>query len=140
MSAVGIELGRWHEMQPAAAPIRLAVFVDEQQVPVELEWDEYDAVSTHAIARKGGQSIGTARLLPDGHIGRMAVLAAHRGQGVGAALLTALIERAREVGLASVCLHAQTHARAFYERHGFVAQGAVFIEAGIPHVMMSRVL
>jgi predicted GNAT family N-acyltransferase len=132
-----IELGDWDAMRDEARAIRYTVFVEEQCVPVELEWDDFDAQCVHAIARDAhGQAQATGRLLPDGHIGRMAVLAAARGQGVGSEVLLALMECARHRGDASVALNAQTHALAFYARHGFVAEGEEFFEAGIAHIAM----
>lgn len=127
----------WQALEPLAAPIRHEVFVEEQQVPAALEMDEMDAVCLHALALSDtGEGIGTGRLLPDGHIGRMAVCKPWRGQGVGSALLKALMAAARDRGDAEVVLAAQVHAQAFYVHHGFVAEGQVFTEAGIPHVLM----
>jgi predicted GNAT family N-acyltransferase len=98
-------------------------------------------VSLHALARDAaGRALGTGRLLPDGHIGRMAVLPQARGQGVGAALLRALMQAARDRGEREVALSAQTHAIAFYERFGFVVEGEEYDDAGIPHRMMRLVL
>ena len=128
----------WSGARPFARPVRERVFIDEQRVPRELEWDESDEASEHAVACDAeGSAIGTARLLPDGKLGRMAVLRAWRGRGVGAALLTALLARARERGIARVTLHAQTHAAGFYRRFGFSERGGEFLEAGIPHVEMT---
>ena len=138
---VRIEIGDWRACAANASAIRHTVFVDEQRVPLELELDEWDERSRHALARDAnGAVVGTGRLLPDGHIGRMAVLAQARGAGVGSALLEALIEEARHRGHLIVQLNAQTHARAFYERHGFVAQGAEFDDGGIAHVAMRRAI
>jgi predicted GNAT family N-acyltransferase len=110
-------------------------------VPLELELDEWDARSRHALARDAaGRAVGTGRLLPDGHIGRMAVLAEARALGVGSALLRALMDEARRTGHMAVELSAQTHACAFYERHGFTAFGPVYDDAGIAHVAMRRPL
>jgi predicted GNAT family N-acyltransferase len=134
-----IELGTWERLAPEATPIRHTVFVHEQQVPAEIEIDEWDAPSLHAIARDvRGQPVGTGRLLPDGHIGRMAVLQEARGTGVGTAILSALMNAARERGHAEVVLNAQTHAAPFYRRLGFVEEGGVFDDAGIPHIAMRR--
>ena len=122
---------------PLSRPVREQVFIVEQNVPRELEWDEWDAPSDHALAcDAAGSAIGTARLLPDGRIGRMAVLRAYRRRGVGAALMAALLVRARERELSSVTLHAQTQATGFYRRFGFSERGGTFWEAGIPHVKM----
>ncbi|MFN7570738.1 MAG: GNAT family N-acetyltransferase [Betaproteobacteria bacterium] len=134
-----VRLGSWAELKAEAAPIRFAVFVDEQKVPAEIEIDEWDEPSLHAVARDAqGRAVGTGRLLPDGHIGRMAVLAPARGAGVGSVLLTALVEAARERGHAEAVLSAQTHAIPFYRRHGFVEEGEVYDDAGIPHRQMRR--
>jgi predicted GNAT family N-acyltransferase len=146
-----IRLMNWDEARAQAQPVRIAVFVVEQQVPADLEWDEWDALSTHAIAITTATAdtdnavIGTARLLPADvqgavRIGRMAVLKHWRGQGVGAALLSALVDEARCRGASEAVLHAQTYAAGFYRRYGFSARGAAFLEAGIPHVEMWRPL
>jgi predicted GNAT family N-acyltransferase len=138
---VTVTIGDWAEVEREAAPIRYTVFVDEQRVPPELELDEWDARSRHALARDAsGRAVGTGRLLPDGHIGRMAVLAPARARGVGSVLLCALMDEARRAGHATVELSAQTHARAFYELHGFIAHGPEYDDAGIPHVAMRRAL
>lgn len=132
-----IRLGDWATLGPHATAIRFEVFVDEQKVPAEIELDDMDAVCLHAVAYDGaGNAIGTGRLLPDGHIGRMAVRQPGRGTGVGGAILTLLMEKARERGDAAVVLNAQTVAAPFYARHGFVQQGEVFEEAGIAHMEM----
>jgi predicted GNAT family N-acyltransferase len=129
----------WSAARADARRIRETVFVAEQGVPLEIELDEWDARSEHAIAYDaGGAAIATGRLLPDGHIGRMAVLREWRGKGVGGRLLAALIERARERGMRRLALNAQTHAAPFYARFGFVVLGGEFMEAGIPHVAMVR--
>ena len=136
---VRIELLRWPEARPLAAPIRFAVFVDEQKVPVELELDERDASCVHAVAfNDAGHPVGTGRLLPDGHIGRMAVMHAVRGQGVGGQVLEALIAEARRRGHAEAVLSAQAHALGFYRKFGFEAFGPVYDEAGIAHQDMRR--
>jgi len=134
-----IRLAAWREAQSLVAPVREAVFMLEQGVPAELEWDGLDAGALHAVAADAsGNAIGTARLLDDGHIGRLAVLASWRRRGVGSAMLMRLIATARERGLRVVRLHAQTHAVAFYARHGFAAEGGEFLDAGIPHLAMRR--
>jgi len=136
-----IELGPWPALRERAAPIRRAVFVDEQKVPLEMELDEFDPLSLHALALDSqGRAVGTGRLLPDGHIGRMAVLRDARGQGVGSALLQALMQAARARGDREVALSAQAHAVPFYLRFGFVAEGDAYGDAGIPHRAMRRAL
>jgi len=132
-----IELGDWAALRERAQPVRFAVFVEEQRVPAEMELDEHDAVSLHALAvDAAGTVLGTGRLLPDGHIGRMAVLRQARGAGVGSALLRALLQAARDRGDREVLLGAQTHAIPFYERFGFVVDGKEYDDAGIPHRQM----
>ncbi len=112
----------------------------EQQIPEELEWDHRDADCEHALADLNGSVVATGRLLPDGHIGRMAVLKAWRGQHIGSAVLEFLITRARHKGLTQVGLSSQIHALAFYQSHGFIAQGPQYLEAGILHQDMRKVL
>lgn len=131
----------WENDQVALRGIRDTVFVREQNVPLDLEWDGRDAGGMHVIAEDAaGAPIGTGRLLPDGHIGRMAVLQPWRGKGVGSALLAELVLSAIECGLAEVALNAQTHALGFYGRLGFEAEGEEFLDAGIPHRRMRRAL
>lgn len=139
--ACRIDLLDWTQAAALAMPLRERVFVVEQGVPPELELDEFDAVSRHAVARAiDGSVIATGRLLPDGHIGRMAVDAGWRNRGVGGVVLEALVEEASALGMAEVVLNAQLHALTFYERHGFAAVGEAFIEAGIVHRTMRRSL
>lgn len=135
---VRIDVLDWAAARGEASRIRIEVFVREQGVPLELEMDESDPLSLHVLAADpaSGAWVGTARLLPDGHIGRMAVAAGARRRGIGRAMLDVLIARARERGDGVVIVHAQTHAAAFYERAGFAVSSAVFDEAGIPHVEM----
>jgi predicted GNAT family N-acyltransferase len=136
-----VEDNNWSELQASARPIREAVFVSEQKVPLEMEWDGYDAPSRHVIARSAeGLPIGTGRLLPDGHIGRMAVLPEWRSHEVGSALFERLLQLAHSCRMSTLELHAQSQVSGFYERYGFIAQGTEFMEAGIPHVRMTRTL
>jgi predicted GNAT family N-acyltransferase len=136
-----IELCSWEKARSQATRIRFAVFVEEQKVPAEIEMDEHDALCVHALAyAQDGRAVGTGRLLPDAHIGRMAVLKDWRGRGVGTAILDALIAEARRRGDPEVALSAQTHALGFYLRHGFSAEGAVYEEASIPHQAMRKAL
>lgn len=140
MSSVSIDVGDWISLETALKCVRGAVFVVEQGIPDELEWDENDASGRHALAWIDGRPVGCGRLLPDGRMGRMAVLAEYRGHGVGRRILEALIHAARQEGMSLLQLHAQIHALGFYEKAGFVADGPPFDEVGIPHQRMVRVL
>jgi predicted GNAT family N-acyltransferase len=128
----------WEKAKPLASPIRFEVFVREQRVPPEIELDAQDAASLHAISFIENKAVATGRLLPDGHIGRMAVLKAWRGRGIGAQMLARLIEAARQRGDRQVALSAQVHAIGFYRSHGFRPLGEVYQEAGIDHQAMVR--
>ncbi len=134
----GVRTADWLTDGEGVRAVREAVFVREQSVPAALEWDEFDVVCRHVVAEAGRTAIGTGRLLPDGHIGRMAVLAEWRGRGVGSALLRALLDLAKQAGHARVRLSAQVQAQSFYGRFGFVAEGRPYMEAGIVHVAMAR--
>ena len=123
----------WARDKAALALIRRRVFIEEQQVPEELEWDGEDETARHWLALIDDAAVGTARLRVGGHIGRMAVLVEQRQRGIGSMLLRAAMTAARAQGLAEVHLHAQVHALEFYARHGFVAAGQEFMDAGIPH-------
>jgi predicted GNAT family N-acyltransferase len=132
--------GDWTTLAGDAGAVRKTVFVEEQGIAEELEWDPADAVSLHAVLYLGGRPVATGRLLPDAHIGRMAVLAALRGGGFGGRILRALMAAAAQRGDRAVMLSAQTHAVPFYTRHGFVAEGPVYDEVGIPHQAMRRAI
>ncbi len=125
--------------QAAIRSVRFAVFVDEQAVPAELEMDDRDPECFHVLALDAhGVPVGTGRIDLDdgGRLGRMAVLASHRGLGIGRALIEALHAHAAAMSCNEVWCHAQTAARAFYERAGYVAEGVIFEEAGIEHITM----
>ncbi|MES9808653.1 GNAT family N-acetyltransferase [Streptomyces cinereoruber] len=142
------------EDREACFAVRREVFVEEQGVPRELEYDTYDATAVHVLAvRADGLPLGTGRLLHGadalgktgadasvGSLGRLAVAKAARGLGVGAALVRGIEDVARERGLTAVDLHAQTHALGFYERLGYEAYGPEFPDAGIPHRAMRKTL
>jgi YbgC/YbaW family acyl-CoA thioester hydrolase len=140
-----VRLGTWDQVGREAQAIRTAVFVQEQQIPAEMEWDAADASCMHAVAyNRFGMALGTGRLLEHSpgvaKIGRMAVLQALRGAKVGRALLDTLVECARQRGEHEVLLHAQMSAAGFYTRAGFTIRGSPFDEAGIAHVEMVRAL
>ncbi len=131
----------WEHEGPRLRAVRIAVFIVEQNIPEELEWDEFDTTSMHVIAEDdAGSPVGCGRLLSDGHIGRMAVISDWRGRGVGAAMLERLVALARTRGSGRALLNAQSHAIPFYARFGFTPVGQPFMEAGIPHQAMERQL
>lgn len=140
---ISVATGSWAELGAEARAIRDEVFVQEQKIPAELEWDDADAGCVHAVARNRlGMALATGRLLEHvpgvAKIGRMAVRQPLRGSGAGRLVLEALMQAARERGDTEVLLHAQLSAAAFYARAGFNARGPQFDEAGIPHVEMVR--
>ncbi|WP_343233410.1 GNAT family N-acetyltransferase [Streptomonospora sp. PA3] len=138
-----IDLAKSPEDRAAVFTIRGAVFVAEQRVPIAEEPDSRDADADHLLARIDGVPAGTGRLVAEGELGvlgRLAVLPEARGTGAGAALVRAIEERARELGLAEIELHAQTHALGFYERLGYTARGEEYLDAGIPHRDMRKPL
>lgn len=127
----------WARDASRLSVVRRSVFIEEQGVPEAMEWDEHDVTAMHILAlTMEGTPIGCARLLPDGHMGRMAVLPAWRGVGIGKALLAAAQRAAKLRGHSVLKLSAQTHAAGFYAAAGFEAVGAAYEEAGIPHVAM----
>ena len=138
MNKTHVSVADWKKDNSDIRRIRETVFIAEQQVPPELEWDADDADAVHFLAYEGDFPIGTARLLPDGHIGRVSVLKDWRGLKVGDALMQAAISEAEKRGLKKQQLSAQVHATPFYERLGFKIVSDEFLEAGIPHVDMER--
>ena len=143
-----ISLRRAERSEDVATCLRLrwTVFVEEQGVPPSLEVDEHDSATetVHALALLDGVPAGAGRFVPEGpgrvKIGRMAVIDDARGRGLGEALLAFLEEQALRQGATAATLSAQVHARGFYEKHGYAAQGEVFDDAGIPHVRMDKTL
>ncbi|MDO9470128.1 MAG: GNAT family N-acetyltransferase [Nitrosomonas sp.] len=136
-----VHIVSWEDESLTLRDIRTEVFINEQQVPEAMEWDEFDVISTHVLARNfDGLPVGTARLLPDGHIGRMAVLKGWRSKGYGCAMLQKLLEELSNRHEQKVMLNAQTSAVKFYEKFGFKVSGEEFWEAGILHVKMILLL
>jgi predicted GNAT family N-acyltransferase len=138
-----VELATWRNDRERIERVRRAVFIEEQRIPENEEWDELDPVATHVLAYASSGSakrdvVGTGRLEPTGKIGRVAVLPQYRGTGAGVALMRRLVTLAAECGHTEVYLNAQTYARGFYERLGFRAEGPEFDEVGIPHQRMRR--
>ncbi|MGD9945836.1 MAG: GNAT family N-acetyltransferase [Burkholderiaceae bacterium] len=138
-SAVSLRCGDWALLGADAGAVRSAVFVVEQGIPAEEEWDSRDADSLHCVAYAAdGTPVGTGRLLPDGHIGRMAVLADWRSAGIGSLILLRLIEQGDARGHRMLELSAQCAVEGFYRRHGFSPVGEPYDEVGIAHVRMQR--
>jgi len=139
---VTIQLADWNhpDDKKNLSSIRRSVFIEEQNVSESLEWDEHDNSSRHYLVFYQGKAIAVARLKPDGQIGRMAVLADYRNNGIGSALLQFILKNIETGSLNQVYLHAQTVAITFYERQGFVSRGEIFYEANIPHREMLKKL
>lgn len=140
-----LHVGSWHDLQALASPLRQQVFVQEQGVPLDMEWDAQDDAAVHAVVQnRMGMALATGRLLSHapgvGRIGRMAVMRHMRGSDLGHQVLQALMQSARERGDHRVVLHAQCSAEGFYRKAGFVPHGDVFEEAGISHIEMHRAL
>ena len=136
-----ITVANWQRDHPALKKIRSEVFIQEQSVPRALEWDGLDDTALHLIATAEiGEPIATARLLIDGHIGRVAVLKAWRNRGIGTALMHEIIHQAELLGYKQLELAAQIQAIPFYEKLGFIAYGDNFMDAGIPHRNMRKTL
>lgn len=138
MNNIQVRIADWQKDNADLRRIREAVFIAEQAVPPEQEWDADDVEAVHFLALEDGYAIGTARLLADGQIGRVAVLRDWRGMNVGDALMQSVIAEAERRGLREQKLTAQVHATRFYERLGFEVVSEEFLEAGIPHVDMLR--
>ncbi|KPB71790.1 GNAT family acetyltransferase [Pseudomonas syringae pv. maculicola] len=138
MNKITVSVAQWQKNNADIRRIRDSVFVAEQSVPPELEWDADDAEAVHFLALEGDYAVGTARLLADGEIGRLSVLKDWRGLKVGEALLSAVIDEAEKRGLKPLKLSAQVQAVDFYQRFGFVVTSKEFLEAGLPHVDMLR--
>ena len=140
-----VKTGNWAELGQDAALVRVQVFVQEQKIPVDMEWDKADLTALHAVAYNGlGQPVGTARLLPANasvaKVGRMAVKRVLRGSRIGSDLLQVLMELARQRQDTEIVLHSQCSAQSFYARAGFSVRGVIFTEVDIPHVEMFAAL
>ncbi len=133
---ITITVSSWDADKNKLAIIRQRVFIEEQQVPQEMEWDEHDATATHFLVTVNNKSIACARLKTDGQIGRMAVLPAYRDQGIGSKLIRFIIQHAAKLAFKKLTLHAQTPAIPFYEKYGFSICSELFFEANIPHRKM----
>ena len=138
LSNVQVISCRWQDYSDELAQIRAQVFIEEQAVPEELEWDGEDADAWHFLALVDGIPAGTARLLASGQIGRMCVLRPFRRMGIGSRLLRKAEQQAAEALIAPLFLHAQTYIQNFYQQQGYRAQGEIFMDAGIPHIEMVK--
>ncbi|WP_101757068.1 GNAT family N-acetyltransferase [Oceanicoccus sp. KOV_DT_Chl] len=136
--SIAIRAADWEQDRDLLRAVRDTVFIQEQNVPIELEWDEHDTTASHWLAMDNEKAIGTCRMLGDGHIGRMAVLPNYRQQGIGRLLLQSALQQARINQYYEVYLYAQTHAIDFYQREGFTTYGEEFLDAGIPHLSMRK--
>lgn len=130
-------LTSWQQDKDKLQCVRYAVFVEEQQIPADLEWDEKDKDAIHVIAvNDSDQPVATGRLLADGQIGRMAVVSEWRGKGVGRSILNLLLDAAHRRGDRIIKLSSQQTARGFYLKQGFIQTGGPYQEAGTQHVSM----
>ena len=128
--------GSWEKLAEDAKKIREAVFIQEQHIAPEDEWDAEDAISTHFVAYLQDQPVATARLLKNHSIGRVAVLRLARGMGIGQNIMQAVIDQAKAEQREFVKLSSQVHAIGFYQNLGFDVQGAEYLDCGIPHIDM----
>lgn len=140
MNQMKIVSGSWAELAQDAKAIREAVFIQEQHIAPEDEWDELDALSDHFVVYLNDQAVATARLLENGSIGRVAVLESARGLKIGQRLMQFVIDDARKQGRQSVKLSSQVHAIGFYQALGFETQGDAYLDCGIPHIEMYLLL
>ena len=132
-----VSLVCWHDGEPLLKSVRETVFIREQGVPTELEWDGLDESCRHALALSHqGDAIGCGRMLANGHIGRIAVLPQWRKKKVGTAIMEALLDYARAHRYKQVEVDAQTYAVPFYRGFEFVERGETFLDAGLPHIKM----
>ena len=136
MTDYHIEQVSWHLHKETLRSLRGKVFIEEQGVPLEIEWDDHDETASHFLLTQNTVALACGRMLPDGKIGRMAVLKEERGKGLGHKLLAFMVEHARLHGMTRLYLHAQEHAINFYLDAGFFPYGERFEEAGIPHAAM----
>jgi len=130
----------WKQSRQELKQIRTSVFIEEQHVPTELEWDEFDEQSIHFLALLNNNPIATARLKPDGQIGRMAIIKNYRNKGIGTELLKTVLLQAKNYDYNMVYVHAQKQAVNFYKQFNFIHNGTEFMDAGIKHIAMYKLL
>ncbi|MFK8932982.1 GNAT family N-acetyltransferase [Acinetobacter junii] len=135
-----VQSGHWNKLEQDAKFIRKQVFIIEQNIPEEEEWDDQDMISDHFVVYDQDQPIATARLLQNNSVGRVAVLKAYRGQGIGRMIMLEIIRQAHQQDRTFLQLSSQVHAISFYEKLGFSIQGDAYDECGIPHIKMQLVI
>ena len=135
-----VQSGHWDKLEQEAKFIRKQVFIIEQNIPEEEEWDDQDMISDHFVVYDQDQPIATARLLQNNSVGRVAVLNAYRGQGIGRMIILEIIRQAHQQDRTFLQLSSQVHAISFYEKLGFSIQGDAYDECGIPHIKMQLVI
>lgn len=135
-----VQRGHWDKLEQDAKFIRKQVFIIEQNIPEEEEWDDQDMISDHFVVYDQDQPIATARLLQNNSVGRVAVLKAYRGQGIGRMIMLEIIRQAHQQDRKFLHLSSQVHAISFYEKLGFSIQGDAYDECGIPHIKMQLVI
>ena len=135
-----VQSGHWDKLEQDAKFIRKQVFIIEQNIPEEEEWDDQDMISDHFVVYDQDQPIATARLLQNNSVGRVAVLKAYRGQGIGRMIMLEIIRQAHQQDRKFLQLSSQVHAISFYEKLGFSIQGDAYDECGIPHIKMQLVI
>lgn len=135
-----VQSGHWDKLDQDAKFIRKQVFIIEQNIPEEEEWDDQDMISDHFVVYDQDQPIATARLLQNNSVGRVAVLKAYRGQGIGSMIMLEIIRQAHQQDRKFLHLSSQVHAISFYEKLGFSIQGDAYDECGIPHIKMQLVI
>ena len=134
--AVTTRIAYWQDDKDDLSAVRRQVFINEQHVPEEMEWDDYDQVSTHYLSSIGQSVVAVARLKPDGQLGRMAVLENYRNQGIGSELVHFILQDLNNKRIKKIYLNGQTTAVPFYKKLGFIEDGEDFYEANIPHLKM----
>lgn len=137
MGSIHVKKADWLLDNTEIKNIRRVVFIEEQHVPENMEWDDEDKLAFHCLAYVKNQAVATGRILNNGHIGRMAVLKPFRRRGIGSKILKYLIEYHHSKSDEAIIIHAQSHALQFYQASGFIKLGNEFLEAGIPHYKMS---
>ena len=135
-----VQSGHWNKLEQDVKFIRKQVFIIEQNIPEEEEWDDQDMISDHFVVYDQDQPIATARLLQNNSVGRVAVLKAYRGQGIGRMIMLEIIRQAHQQDRKFLQLSSQVHAISFYEKLGFSIQGDAYDECGIPHIKMQLVI